>query len=94
MVTPLLKYVCTNPDNMEVCNQCRIDSRFDGFRLAPHLCLPAQRSFGTLARLALAANLLEGHMVGTLSIELNQPNGNAFTERPVSLTEYVPRYGC
>ena len=36
-------------------------SRFDGFALPPHLCLLLLRSFGTLTRLALAANLLEGH---------------------------------
>ena len=36
----------------------QIDSRFDGFRLAPHLCLLPQRSFGTPTRLALVVNLL------------------------------------
>ena len=29
-------------------------------------------------------------MVGVLGIETSQPNGDGFTDRPVSLTEYTP----
>lgn len=36
-------------------------SRFDGLALPPRLFILLQRSFGTLTRFALAANLLEGH---------------------------------
>ena len=31
-------------------------------------------------------------LVGDLSIELSQPNGDGFTDRPVSLTEYSPEF--
>ena len=38
----------------------QIDSRFDGFRLAPHLFVLPQRSYETLTSLELAANLPGG----------------------------------
>ena len=48
----------------------QIDSRFDGFRLAPHLFVLSQRSYGTPIRFALTANLLGGHIATVLSRQL------------------------